>query len=222
MKRFLLMFICLMLILPAAFAEKNPADAKIGDVITFGHYEQDGKTRNGKEEIEWLVLDKQDDRLLVISRYGLDAKPYNRMNANITWENCTLRTWLNDDFLKEAFTGDEQARILTVTVSDEKNPDHGTDPGKATQDQIFLLSISEAEQYFASDSARQCKITAYAKKQGADRKDGSYYWWWLRSPGHRQLLAACVLGGGNIRTIGDAVSREGLAIRPAMWIQLKP
>ena len=32
-----------------------------GDVIKFGEYEQDNNFENGKEAIDWIVLDVQDD-----------------------------------------------------------------------------------------------------------------------------------------------------------------
>lgn len=77
--------------------------AQIGDFIFFGEYEQDNDIDNGREDIEWLVLDKVENKILVVSKMGLDAKPYNDENKKVTWENCTLRTWLNEDFLNEAF-----------------------------------------------------------------------------------------------------------------------
>ena len=30
-------------------------------------------------------------------------KPYHNSSASVTWETCDLRTWLNVDFVKEAF-----------------------------------------------------------------------------------------------------------------------
>ncbi|MBP3696995.1 MAG: hypothetical protein J6J45_05560, partial [Clostridia bacterium] len=71
------------------------SDTQVGDYITFGSYEQDNDLSNGKEPIEWLVLDKQDGKVLVISKYALDAKPYNDEYVDVTWETCTLRSWLN-------------------------------------------------------------------------------------------------------------------------------
>ena len=49
----------------------------VGSIITFGAYEQDNNTRNGKEPIEWQVLEIKGGRALLISKYGLDAKRYN-------------------------------------------------------------------------------------------------------------------------------------------------
>ena len=124
----------------------------VGDIIKFGHYEQDGNTTNGKEEIEWQVLKVESDRVLVVSKYALDCKKYNETYTDSTWENCTLRNWLNNDFKNAAFTSAEQAKIPTVTVVNENNPKHGTEGGNNTNDQLFCLSIGEIESYFGSYS----------------------------------------------------------------------
>ncbi len=80
-------------------------DYKVGDIITFGHYEQDNSTTNGAEWIEWIVLDYDAERncALLISRYGLDAKAYDAM-ALAAWPDSDIRTWLNHDFINNAFT----------------------------------------------------------------------------------------------------------------------
>ncbi len=202
---------------------KKYESIKVGDYLTFGHYEQDNDSANGKEDIEWLVLDIQDNRMLVISRYALDCQPYNTSRSNVTWETCTLRKWLNQDFLNAAFSDTEKAMIPTVTVSADKNPDYNTNAGRATQNQIFLLSIPEANKYFDSDSARQCQPTAYAEAQGAyvDSSNGNC-WWWLRWPGNMLYTAAVVNPGGGVSERGQSVDLCDGAVRPAFWINLEP
>lgn len=194
---------------------------KIGDVYTFGTYEQDNNTSNGQEDIKWFVLAKDGTKILVISKYALDCKPYSTSYTNLTWETCTLRKWLNNDFLGAAFSADEKAMISTVTVSADKNPEYSTNPGNATQDQVFLLSITEANKYFSSDSARQCEPTDYAVANGAYvNSDNGNCWWWLRSPGDFQNNAASVINDGNVRESGSSVNHGYGAVRPALWIDL--
>lgn len=41
--------------------------------------------------------------MLLLSEKSLDEKPYNMKAANVTWETCTLRDWLNNTFIHEAF-----------------------------------------------------------------------------------------------------------------------
>ena len=195
--------------------------AKVGDYVFFGAYEQDNNTENGKEDIEWLVLEVKDGKALVISKYALDCKHYNTSYTDVTWETCTLRKWLNNDFLGAAFSADEKAMIPTVTVSADKNPDYSTNPGNTTQDQVFLLSIPEANKYFNSDSARQCEPTDYAVANGAyvDSDNGNC-WWWLRSPGYGQDDAADVDCDGDVYEGGYFVYFDDIAVRPALWIDL--
>ena len=193
----------------------------VGSIVTFGAYEQDNDTSNGKEPIEWIVLDVQDGMSLLISRYALDRQEYNTGRANVTWEICSLRTWLNDTFLKEAFSAEEQDKIPMVTVTADKNPSYSTDTGKDTQDRVFLLSIPEVNSYFASDKARQCTPTAYAIAQGsAVVQSLGTCDWWLRSPGGDSTRAAHVSGVGSVNYGGYFVNLAYNTVRPALWIDL--
>ena len=226
----LLIAVIMMLALTACGSRNELASIKntvaVGNIIEFGAYEQDKDTSDGKENVEWQVLAKEDNKILVISKYVLDAKPYNTNLVNVTWETCALQTWLNGTFFDEAFSEAEQSMIQTTEVSADRNPDYSTDPGNATKDKIFLLSINEANKYFASDEARKCVPTAYAKANGAwfSNKytlDGeATCWWWLRSPGFPQDFAAYVYDVGNVRSRGDYVYLGSGCVRPAMWIDL--
>lgn len=203
-------------------------NAKVGDIVYFGTYEQDNDTSNGKENIEWRVLAKENSRVLVISDKALDRQPYNSSyTEEVTWENCSLRKWLNGTFLNKAFSTEEQAQIQNTTVSADNNPQYSTNPGNATTDKVFLLSINEVEKYFNSDEARKCAPTAYAKAQGASTSDtcktpsgAATCWWWLRSPGDDQSSAAYVYFGGNVFELGNYVFSGLNAVRPAMWISI--
>ena len=200
---------------------------KVGDTYTFGAYEQDNSTSNGKEAIEWTVLDKDGMSLLLISKQALDCQQYNTSYTDVTWESCSLRKWMNGTFLNKAFNAEEQAQIQNTTVSADKNPEYNTNPGNATTDKVFLLSINEVEKYFNSDEARKCAPTAYAKAQGAYTSDSyktasgaATCWWWLRSPGGAQNRAASVNNGGSVLYHGYAVHNGSGAVRPALWINL--
>lgn len=172
--------------------------------------------------IEWQVLKKTEDKALLISKYALDCQKYNTKYDKITWETCSLRKWLNGEFLDNAFSADEQALIATTTVSADKNPNCSTNPGNATTDKVFLLSITEAEKYFTSDSARQCKPTKYAVANGAyvNSVNGNC-WWWLRSPGYYQDYAADVRYDGSVFCSGRGVINVLDCVRPALWINLE-
>ncbi len=196
--------------------------ASVGDIVMFGSYEQDNNTTNGKEDIEWIVLKKQGNRVLIISKYALDCKPYHSSDTAATWETCSLRNWLNSTFLNAAFSSSEQQMIQTTLVKAERHPWSGVSSGRDTNDKIYLLSISEAEALFSSNEKRYCEATAYAIAQGTWHPDGTgkRCRWWLRSPGEKSYYAATVFLYGGVEEDGIMFSGgyNKPAVRPVMWI----
>lgn len=201
-----------------------PAIAPVGSLIKYGKYEQDNDSSNGIEDIEWIILAKDDNKMLVISDKAIDCKPYHSSYGNTTWEECSLRRWLNDTFVNEAFTTEEQEKILTTNVTADANPDYDTDAGNDTEDKVFLLSIEEANRYFKYDSERQCVSTEYAKANGAytyENDGASNCFWWLRSQGgYSNKSASVVNSDGTVSKYGNAVDDNRDCVRPAMWISL--
>ena len=199
-------------------------NANAGDTVFFGSYEQDNDISNGKEDIEWLVLAKEDNRLLVISQYGLDCRQYNTSKTKVTWESCTLRQWLNKDFFDATFSNGEKGIILTVTVPGGEKTNYSTDPGSVTQDKVFVLSIAEVLKYFGGVDARMCIPTAYAKANGAymssehTKGGAATCWWWLRSPAFFQDYTAKVCDDGVVDY--GPVDYGSDCVRPVMWIEL--
>jgi len=199
---------------------------QVGDTVIFGRYEQDNDLSNGKEEIEWIVLDIQDDYMLLMSQYGLDCKFYNESADKSTWENCTLRKWLNAEFVNESFTETEQEMIRNSEIKNEDNKNYHTSGGSSTTDKVFLLSIDEAEMYSVSNEERRCVPTSYSIAQGIKMYNTSRVkgkdtgWWWLRSPGHFSGSAAYVNSSGAIDNNGVTIIRNKLMVRPAMWVDL--
>ena len=195
-------------------------DADIGDSVFFGTYEQDNDLTNGQEEIEWIVLAREEDKVLLLSKYGLEGRQYHSRWEAVTWETCDLRKWLNGDFIDTAFNEHEKAVIPTVEVLVEEKLQSDTDPEKNVQDKVFLLSSPEAELYLDPDSARVCCLTEYARANGAYSSKNGGCWWWLRTRGLFTNDAIIVLGDGEIYDDGDAVDETCNAVRPAVWISL--
>lgn len=167
------------------------------------------------------MLDIKDDKVLVISKYALDRKQYNTEYTDVTWETFTLRKWQNNEFTNTAFSSDKKEKISVVTISTDENPEYNTNSGNAIQDQVFLLSITEANTYFNSESTRMCEATNYAVAKGAYVNFvNDNCWWWLRSPGYFQDVAAFVGSGGNIIERGFVAKDDVIAVRPALWINL--
>lgn len=178
----------------------------VGGHVLFGSYEQDNTLSNGKELIEWIILAKENNRALVISKYSLDCQEYNSEFVFITWETCTLRKWLNSTFLQKAFSHEEQQMILSTDVMTASRTDISSHNN--SKDNVFLLNFTEAELYFGSNMSGEA--TAYAKAKGA----GEY--WWLRND--KSNNAAYVYNGKDLGVHGLLLKT---AVRPAMWINLQ-
>ena len=207
---------------PAETIKDMLAQAKVGDRITFGSYEQDNNRSNGQEAITWRVLAKEDGRLLVVSEYGLENLQYHHSYSAVTWETSYLRSWMNSSFYNTAFTELEKTLIPLVTVKAEQNPQYSNPPGNDTQDYVFALSTSEAERYFASDWERKCEPTAFAMSTGRVFLDSVYHdyaWWWLRNVGELKQDACCVNSDGRIDYKDGRVNSTSGVVRPAMWIE---
>lgn len=193
--------------------------AQVGQRIEFGTYEQDSiwddKTTREKDPIRWIVLEKQDDRILVVSSLILDIHSYDESYSDVvTWEKCSLRRWLNNTFINNAFNATERKLILEAEVPADKHPDCDTDPGNATTDQIFLLSASEYLKYFTYDG-----ISRFSDYADTMREDRRYQTWWLRTPGEDgQTEVFC--DSGNMFDGSWYRDPDG-GVRPAMWISLE-
>lgn len=222
-----------LVILTGCEAGNKELDSKYS-VISFGTYPQ---TASGADStpIEWLVLETDGQKALLISRYGLDAKPYNTEYTDTTWEKCSLRAWLNEEFINKAFSTSEQAAILTTTVDNSSAQGYSKwngDGGKTTQDKIFLLSYAEANKYFGvtvnNENNLKARVspTAYAKANGASissdllTEDGTGAGcWWLRSPYEYPRCAAIVYDNGMLYKM--VVHAAYLTVRPALWVNLE-
>lgn len=155
----------------------------VGNVVTFGSYEQDADFSNGKEPLEWDVIGQKGDRYLLITHYVIDGKKYddsssdttlqaneNKSVTQVTWAKSSIRKWLNGDFYAEAFTEKEQSKILQThnETTDFRAFDTGylgfatgTSEAKkanglggdAANDYVFLLSYEEFVTYFKPETA---------------------------------------------------------------------
>ena len=202
---------------------------QVGNIVTYGHYEQDNNTANGKEAIEWIVLkyDSASGKALLLSRYGLDAHRFDASEYQ-GWDKSEMRSWLNSTFLNNAFTAKEQAAIVTTKVSTPSY--NGNSGGADTQDKIWLLSREEAATYFKNDEDQKAVPTKYAVAQGAYQYDGSdsscklngtgCCVWWLRSPGFSSINAACVDCSGSLFNFIGVYDTSDDSVRPAFWLNL--
>ena len=196
------------------------AVAKVGDSVVFGACDQNNKPADGKEEIEWLVADCQDNRLLLLSKYALFCRSYHETGEAAVWENCSIRKWLNSDFITECFDEEQAKKILESTVTADPNPDYDTNPGNATKDKVFLLSIEEVNRYFPDKESRICTPTLSAAEKGSKVDDATgNTWWCLRTPGCEEIYVSYINIDGSAGTFGGIVNAPNASVRPAMWIE---
>lgn len=174
---------------------------------------------------------------------NLDAKPYNTSYVDVTWETCTLRSWLNgygasanveetdyssDNFLDTAFTAEERAAIRQTTVVNEDNSHYGTEGGNDTTDRVYLLSIAEAcnasygfnSTFDTNSKTRVSTNTAYTAGKSGMYSVGAADDWWLRSPGSYSYGASLVYYYGYGSYYYTRVYRDYVAVRPALHLNL--
>ena len=192
-----------------------------GNTLYLGTYEQDNRRSDGTEFIEWTVLASDEEKLLVISKYALDCRGYHSERSDVTWETSALREWLNGEFLSTAFTPGEIEMIADTAVTADSTDESSADPGNDTVDKVFLLSVSEAQQYFDDDSERQCSATAYCSSKSRSIPDDAPCDWWLRTLSDSPDSAMFIYGIGTVGPeYGSFVDSDFNAVRPAMWIML--
>jgi hypothetical protein len=178
-----------------AARKDNIKSARIGEIVYFGIF--DGKP------IAWQVLDVKDGHALLITKSCVARMPYNdEYQTNITWEDCTLRKYLNDGFLN-TFSAAQQENIVKTNVINKDNAEYGTIGGNDTIDKIFLLSIDEKMVLDPRNAKYQGKIE----------------WWWLRSisrdggPVHTYYYGGIDFNGAN--------PDYAWGVRPALWLNLE-
>jgi hypothetical protein len=182
-------------------ASTPPASLAAGGSVTWGAY--------AGKPLEWQVLEARDGKALLITKGIVDMKAYNTAYGKVTWEDCTLRKWLNSDFYNAAFSFAQKESIEETELVNNSGAEQGT-PGASytTRDKVFLLSVDEARLYFADDAAR---VSMY---------NGEVVGWWLRSAGSVTNSAALIRESGDVYVSGVSVSGDSVGIRPALWVSL--
>ena len=204
-----------------ALVEADPAlpyrSVSKGDTVEFGAYEQDGNAQNGPEPIQWIVLDKIDGQLLLLSADVLEARQYH----HVPFEEVT---WMNGDFYEGAFTPVQRGLIETVHNENADQSITGASGGAATDDRVFALSETESVIYLNTPAARSDIGAAPASVHAAAgplsvSEDGTADWW-LRSPGTYGFATQFVDATGVPSLSGANVDLQ-YGVRPALWINVE-
>ncbi|MDR1184222.1 MAG: DUF6273 domain-containing protein [Coriobacteriales bacterium] len=182
------------------------------------HFQEVDGERRRRNERRWSLMitkDKERDIGLFISRDIVAKMPYHIRKEAITWEHCTLRKWLNNEFY-DSLPDYIKSRVVEVV---NQNPYNTYDPeniirgGNPTRDKVFLLSVDEAQRHLLNDAVRIVKY------------NGTDAGWRLRSPGVYANYAAYVHGAGigclvgTVCDFGGGVNGED-GVRPALWLRL--
>ena len=180
------------------------------------------KTKKGYfkyKPIKWIVLQAENKEAFLLSDVILDKQAYNTDFEYITWEESSLRAWLNEKFINRAFSDEEKGKINITEIVNQDNPKYGSEDGRNTSDKIFLLSLSEVsgkkdgKKYgFLNDDTRRCYTNSFSNMQAAS--------WWLRSSGDNNGAAIDVDAiWGWIVGYGNLISDTG-GVRPALHLNL--
>ena len=122
------------------------------------------------EPIKWRVLQSENGEAFLLSDVILDKKAYDESYEYITWEESSLRAWLNEKFMNRTFSAEEKEKINITEIVNQDNPAYGTEGGNNTSDKIFLLSSAEVDEKedgkkygFLNDETRKCKANSFSE-----------------------------------------------------------
>ena len=169
---------------------------EVGNTVTFGSY-------NG-EPIRWRVLDERGKLRLLFAEEILTERAYNDVLTDTSWRDCTLRKWLNGEFMSEAFTPRERASVVSGMVRNPRSAKWFTSGGYDSMDKVFVLNEEEFAKYLTDP---------------ADCAKGR--WWWLRTPGSNLMSAVAVYDDGTAYDFGIHVHYAEGGVRPALWVLLR-
>lgn len=211
------------------------SNIEIGDYVTFGVFEQDDEEKNGKELIEWEVLEIRDDKALLLSKYGLDCMVFNSEGWNTNWADSEVRSWLNGTFYKKSFNDEEKEHIIKSEITTIFFPSEDNWAFEKTEDCVFILNSDELDIYYPgqyilpqndSDWLRKnkkydAKPTKYCLNNYYDTYCNEY--WWLRSglpESSNWGEGSCVLAAGPNGIIEEIAVHCSKLVRPAIWVKI--
>lgn len=151
------------------------------DSVYFGSYWQSDTNKDGKANdkdektpIQWRVLSVDNDEVLLLADKCLEYQQFhNGTEESVTWENCSLRKWLNDEFYNNAFSADEKNAIVQKTLSNDIDSRYVVECND-TQDNVALLSWDEASKkdYALTNSKinLDMRLTDFVKSKGGTKR----------------------------------------------------
>jgi len=203
---------------------KGDARRKIGSEI-FGISDEISNRRLKTYELNklsilsshrWQVIDfgNANNRALAVTEGNVAQKPYHAPGGQVTWENCTLRQWLNGDFYSSLRPNIRSCIIEVLNTNPDAGKDGNTsnkDPvsENSTKDKVFLLSYREYRKHISDITYGPYEM----------KKD---YSGWLRSRmyDNNKSKALALTTGFHYFYSGYPVEDCKHDVTPAIWIDI--
>ena len=166
---------------------------------------------NGRP-ISWIVLSEDDGNMLLLSKFALTHMPYNDVLELSTWDMCSLRKWLNNDFYFKCFNKEEQSFMVKHLVNADTVSEHELNPGDDVEDYVHILSFKEYLDYFSSIGRNltwKCKLLPDMRLRQC----------WVRNYGADRFRAGFIGRSGTLHEGGSAVNSPRNAVRPVIVVK---
>lgn len=191
--------------------------SKVGDFVELGKYPL---CKGKSEAIQWEILLIEERKILLVSRFAIDASPFHNKEGAVTWHSSNIREYLNGKFYNTAFNDREKKIIKESIILPEGNISYDVDAGDVTCDRIFLFCASEVKRFMPLQDNRKKIVTSYALEKGAYTNGNDTCRWWLRNPGHSNDTIAEVDYNGQVHYYGMSSEYGRCGVCPAMWISV--
>lgn len=180
---------------------------RVGDTFTMGYYEQDGYTDNGREPIEWLVLETNGGTATAISAKALDCIQYHPyLSSNLAWGVSGIRLWLNYMFRYEAFNDGELACLEGINSS-------------RVVDYVSMLDEKQVTKYGLTKTG--CDVTDYGKRRGVEiGNDNGKGCWWVRVDKTGKRSTAKFVGIHGKVYASNQVTVANNGVRPVICVDV--
>ena len=117
------------------------------DVVYLGTYNE--------TPIAWQIFNLSEHEALLITKDSIEEMAYNTEYKSISWEDSTLRKWLNEEFIN-SFDEKEKSRLLTYASQGDK---------------VFLLSDEDVKVYKKIDKSSK---SWWLRSNGEDKSKAMY------------------------------------------------
>ena len=197
---------------------KDRKSFEMGDKISFGRYFQGEDDK--KRALYWYIIDLNNNQMTLLSKYAIRSLPYHSEKKNTTWETCSLREYLNDQFYNAAFNEKEQTAILNMPLEPALGDGKSLIQSRRTRDKVFLLDADMVGNL--PDEISRCYPTKKAVAENSlfrarNLSTEDYIYWWLRNPG-KTNKTALVCGGYGITK--QSVDSDTVGVRPVIVLNL--